>query len=81
MKLINAQLVEVASFLLSIFAGFAFGFVGINYMIGPLDFGLRAVLGVVIALIVAIAELYFLARTLGDYDFFHYERTAKKKRQ
>lgn len=77
----NAQLVEVISFVMSVFAGFAFGFTGINYMVGPLDLGIRALLGVVIALIVAVAELYFLARVLGDYEFFHYERSVKKKNQ
>lgn len=79
MKLINAQLVEIVSFVITVFAGFAFGFTGINYMIGPLDLGVRALLGVIIALVVAVAELYFLARILGDYEFFHYERTKKKK--
>ena len=79
MKLINAQLVEVLGFAVSLFAAFSFGFVGINYMIGPLDFGIRALLGVISALIVAIAELYFLARVLGDYEFFHFQKQTKKK--
>ena len=48
-------------------------------MIGPLDFGIRALLGVISALIVAIAELYFLARVLGDYEFFHFQKQTKKK--
>ncbi|XP_046456511.1 uncharacterized protein LOC124203741 [Daphnia pulex] len=78
MKLINSQLIEVLGFAVSLFAAFAFGFTGINYMIGPLDFGIRALLGVVSALIVAIAELYFLARVLGDYEFFHFQKQKGK---
>jgi hypothetical protein len=77
-KLINSQLIEVLGFAVSLFAAFAFGFTGINYMIGPLDFGIRALLGVVSALIVAIAELYFLARVLGDYEFFHFQKQKGK---
>lgn len=73
-KLMNTQLIEVLGFVVSLFAAFAFGFTGINYMVGPLDYGIRALLGVVIALIVAVAELYFLARTLGDYEVFHVQK-------
>ncbi len=79
MKLINSQLIEVLGFAVSLFAAFSFGFVGINYMIGPLDFGVRALLGVISALIVAVAELYFLARVLGDYEFFHFQKASIKK--
>lgn len=79
MKTINSQLVEVFSFAVSLFAAFAFGFTGINYMIGPLDLGVRSLLGVISALIVAVAELYFLARVLGDYEFFYFEKSDKKK--
>lgn len=78
-KLINSQLIEVLGFAVSLFAAFAFGFTGINYMIGPLDFGIRALLGVVSALVVAVAELYFLARVLGDYEFFHFQKQKKMK--
>ena len=80
MKAINGQLIEVVSFAVSLFAAFAFGFTGINYMIGPLDLGVRCLLGVVSALIVAVAELYFLARVLGDYELFHFEKSDLKKK-
>ena len=76
----NSQLIEVFGFFVTMAAAFAFGFFGINYMIGPLDLGLRSILGVVIALVVAIAELYFMARVLGDYEFFHYQQAGKKKK-
>jgi len=78
MKVVNSQLLEVMGFAISLFAAFMFGFVGINYMIGPLDMGVRFLLGVIIALIVAVAELYFLARILGDYEFFHHAKSTIK---
>jgi len=77
-KVLNRQLLEVMGFVISLFAAFMFGFVGINFMIGPLDLGIRALLGVVIALIVAVAELYFLARTFGDHEFFHHQKSNIK---
>ena len=77
-KVVNSQLLEVMGFAISLFAAFMFGFVGINYMIGPLDMGVRFLLGVIIALIVAVAELYFLARILGDYEFFHHAKSTIK---
>lgn len=78
LKVLNRQLLEVMGFVISLFAAFMFGFVGINFMIGPLDLGIRALLGVVIALIVAVAELYFLARTFGDHEFFHHQKSNIK---
>ena len=80
-KLMNSQLIEVLGFVVSLFAAFAFGFTGINYMVGPLDYGIRALLGVVIALIVAVAELYFLARTLGDYEMFHFQKQQHQEKK
>ena len=74
----NRQLLEVIGFVISIFAAFYFGFIGINYMIGPLDLGVRALLGVLAALVVAVAELYFLARILGDYELFHDQKSKIK---
>ena len=77
-KQVNAQLIEVIGFAITVAAAFAVGFSGVNYMIGPLDLGFRFMLGVVIALVVAIAEIYFMARILGDYEIFHF-RDQKKK--
>ena len=77
-KQVNAQLIEVIGFAITVAAAFAFGFSGVNYMIGPLDLGFRFMLGVVIALVVAIADIYFMARILGDYEIFHF-RDQKKK--
>ncbi|XP_073817552.1 uncharacterized protein [Musca autumnalis] len=68
MKAINSQLVAVLQFILSVAAGFAFGFIGIQLIVGNLDFGLRLLLGIMIALIIALAEIYFLAKKLNEYD-------------
>ncbi|KAL9694766.1 hypothetical protein quinque_014051 [Culex quinquefasciatus] len=69
MKQINRQLIAVAQFIFSVAAGFAFGFIGIELIVGQLDFGFRLLLGIMIALIVALAEIYFLAKKLNeDYE-------------
>ncbi|XP_061388692.1 transmembrane protein 199 [Musca vetustissima] len=67
-KAINSQLVAVLQFIFSVAAGFAFGFLGIQLIVGNLDFGLRLLLGIMIALIIALAEIYFLAKKLNEYD-------------
>lgn len=68
-KQINRQLIAVAQFIFSVAAGFAFGFIGIELIIGQLDFGFRLLLGIMIALIIALAEIYFLAKKLNeDYE-------------
>ncbi|XP_058836913.1 transmembrane protein 199 [Topomyia yanbarensis] len=69
MKQINRQLIAVAQFIFSVAAGFAFGFIGIELIVGQLDFGFRLLLGIMIALIIALAEIYFLAKKLNEeYD-------------
>lgn len=68
-KQINRQLIAVAQFLFSVLAGFAFGFIGVELIVGQLDFGFRLLLGIMTALIIALAEIYFLAKKLNeDYD-------------
>lgn len=69
MKQINRQLIAVAQFIFSVAAGFAFGFIGIELIVGQLDFGFRLLLGIMIALVIALAEIYFLAKKLNEeYD-------------
>lgn len=68
-KLINKQLIAVAQFVFSVIAGFAFGFMGIELIVNSLDFGFRLLLGIMCALVIALAEIYFLAKKLSeDYD-------------
>lgn len=68
MKAINSQIIAVLQFVVSVAAGFAFGFIGIQLIVGNLDFGLRLLLGIMFALIIALAEIYFLAKKLNEYD-------------
>uniref|UniRef100_A0A8D8QM06 Transmembrane protein 199 n=1 Tax=Cacopsylla melanoneura TaxID=428564 RepID=A0A8D8QM06_9HEMI len=66
MKQINRQLIAVVQFIVSVGAGFTFGFIGVELIVGDLDFGFRLLLGVICALIIALAEIYFLAKKLAD---------------
>uniref|UniRef100_A0A336LN06 CSON007390 protein n=1 Tax=Culicoides sonorensis TaxID=179676 RepID=A0A336LN06_CULSO len=68
-RVINSQLIAILQFVFSVAAGFAFGFIGIALIVGDLDFGFRLLLGIMFALIIALAEIYFLAKKLNeDYD-------------
>lgn len=62
----NRQLIAIGQFIISIFAGFLFGFRGVEWMVGNLDFGFRLLLGVMCALVIALAEIYFLAKKLNE---------------
>lgn len=66
MKQINRHLIAVLQFIFSVAAGFAFGFIGVELIIGDLDFGFRLLLGVICALVIALAEIYFLAKKLNE---------------
>lgn len=77
----NRHLIAVFQFILSVVAGFAFGFIGVELIIGNLDFGFRLLLGIICSLTIALAELYFLAKKLNeDLNFeFNAEKNMKKK--
>ncbi|KAG8308787.1 hypothetical protein J6590_050421 [Homalodisca vitripennis] len=68
-KEINRQMIAVLQFVVSVGAGFAFGFIGVELIVGDLDFGFRLLLGVMCALIIALAEIYFLAKQLAEDVF------------
>lgn len=69
MKMLNSHLIAILQFVVSVGAGFTFGFMGIQLMVGSLDFGFRLLLGVACALTIALAEIYFLAKKLSeDYE-------------
>ena len=55
------QSMSILNFLLSVGATFAFGFVSSQYAFSE-DLGLRIIFAIVLATIVALAELYFMAR-------------------
>ncbi|XP_015436221.1 PREDICTED: transmembrane protein 199 [Dufourea novaeangliae] len=79
MKQINKQLIAVAQFIFSVLAGFAFGFIGVELIVGNLDFGFRLLLGVICALIIALAEIYFLAVKLNEDGYDSVSVSASKK--
>lgn len=65
-KQMNKHLIAVFQFILSVLAGFAFGFIGVELIIGNLDFGFRLLMGIICSLVIALAELYFLAKKLNE---------------
>jgi hypothetical protein len=79
MKQMNRHLIAISQFIMSVLAGFAFGFIGVELLIGNLDFGFRLLLGIICALIIALAELYFLAKKLNEDLKFETTIEAKKK--
>ncbi|XP_057329433.1 transmembrane protein 199 [Microplitis mediator] len=66
MKEINRQLIAILQFVTTVIAAFAFGFIGIELIVGNLDFGFRLLLGIICGLIVALADIYFLAKKLNE---------------
>lgn len=62
----NRQLIGVLQILISIGTGFAFGFIGIDWLVGSLDPGFRLLLGIMCAMIIGIAELYFFVKKLSE---------------
>lgn len=67
--MLNTHIVAIVQFIVSVGAGFTFGFLGVQLMVGSLDFGFRLLLGVACALIIALAEIYFLAKKISEeYD-------------
>lgn len=78
----NKQLIAVAQFVFSVMAGFAFGFIGVELIVGSLDFGFRLLLGIMCSLVIALAEIYFLAKKLSeDYDDTPTRSVPKKLHQ
>ncbi|XP_067630009.1 uncharacterized protein [Eurosta solidaginis] len=67
-KAMNTQMIAVLQFIFSVAAGFVFGFLGLELIFGGLKFGLRLVLGIFCALVVAVAEMYFLVKKLNEED-------------
>ncbi|XP_066019312.1 transmembrane protein 199-like isoform X1 [Pocillopora verrucosa] len=57
---VGKQLSSIINFLLSIIATFTFGYIASQYAFPSI--AVRVIIGVLLAFIVAIAELYFMAR-------------------
>ncbi|XP_055370943.1 uncharacterized protein LOC129605297 [Condylostylus longicornis] len=69
-KSLNKQLIAIFQFIVSVVTGFAFGFIGLELIFGGMEFGFRLLLGIICALTIALAEIYFLAKKLSEYDEF-----------
>lgn len=78
-KQMNKQLIAIAQFIFSVLAGFAFGFIGVELIVGNLDFGFRLLLGIICALIIALAEIYFLAIKLNEDGYDITSSSTRKK--
>ncbi|KAG5879964.1 hypothetical protein JTB14_010352 [Gonioctena quinquepunctata] len=75
LKQMNKYLIAVIQVVFSVIAGFAFGFTGINSILGEFDVRSRLLMGVICAFIIAIAELYFLVRNFDKYSVVHITKT------
>ncbi|CAG5114914.1 unnamed protein product [Candidula unifasciata] len=60
-KAMNRQLIMMINFLITVAAGFAFGYKGIEMMVGKV-FAMQMMSGLIVALIVFFVDLYFLLR-------------------
>jgi len=69
MKQMNSGLIGVIQLVISLAAAFLFGYMGIEVFVGyTFDLAVRLLLGIMCALIVGAAELYFLAINLAVAD-------------
>nr|CAH7758076.1 unnamed protein product [Callosobruchus chinensis] len=62
----NKTLIIIFQFILSLAAGFLFGFTGIELITRSLDLGIKLILGIICASTIALADLYFLAKKLQN---------------
>jgi hypothetical protein len=72
---VNAYLILIVQFLVSVGASFMFGYLAPYYVSGLAEVGPRLLIGVLVAFVVAIADLYFVIRQMLDDDGI---RLAKK---
>ncbi|CAH1800473.1 unnamed protein product, partial [Owenia fusiformis] len=61
-KALNSQLIGVANFLITVIAGFAFGYKIVEYNMDVPDFALQLCSGMIFATIIFIADLYFFIK-------------------
>jgi hypothetical protein len=72
---VNAYLILIVQFLVSVGASFMFGYLAPYYVSGLSEVGPRLLIGVLVAFVVGIADLYFVIRQMLDDDGI---RLAKK---
>ncbi|XP_059484679.1 uncharacterized protein LOC132202046 [Neocloeon triangulifer] len=78
LKEMNRQLIGVGQLILSVAAGFAFGFIGLELIIGEMEMGFRFLCGTLCALVIAVAELYFLIKHVDLSEYPLDAQTAQK---
>jgi hypothetical protein len=61
---VNSYLILIVQFLVSVGASFAFGYLAPFYLTGQTDVGPRLLIGVLMAFVVGIADLYFVIRQM-----------------
>ncbi|XP_057671944.1 transmembrane protein 199-like isoform X1 [Diorhabda carinulata] len=80
LKQMNRHMIAIFQFVMSVAAGFVFGFFGLELLVGNLDFGFRLLMGIICSLTIALAELYFLAKKLNeDLQFESISEKENKK--
>lgn len=68
MKEINSYLILIFQFVVSTATGFAFGYFAPFFLYGIQSVGKRLLVGIIIAFVVAIADLYFIIRGFLEED-------------
>ena len=66
MKSMQGQLITVANVFLTILGAFTFGYKAVEYSVGVKDFALQVSCGLFCALLVAIADFYFLFKRFNQ---------------
>jgi TMEM199 family protein len=68
MKSVQGQLITVFNVFLTIIGAFTFGYKAVEYSLGVKDFTLQVSCGLFCALVVAVADLYFLFKRLNQSE-------------
>ena len=61
----NRQLLQFAQFIFTVGGAFAFGYKGLEYTVPNPTFLSQIILGLTIAAVVAVADMYFLIKNLN----------------
>ena len=90
MKELNNYLLIVAQLVISIICSFAFGYLAPYYFYGVMEVGPRLICGIIFALVVGLADLYFVLKflletegviqgdTIKSYDKSAYQQAQRK---
>uniref|UniRef100_A0AC35TZG3 DUF2335 domain-containing protein n=1 Tax=Rhabditophanes sp. KR3021 TaxID=114890 RepID=A0AC35TZG3_9BILA len=81
MKEVNRQSIAIFNTLITVAGAFTFGYYGITFMYPGLNlsFETKIIVGLVLATIVFIADLYFIIKSMDPQDPTKVEQNTKKK--